>query len=313
MNISSTKVGILACKNYHRQLIKDSISRIADAVSFSIPYGSKILIKPNLVSAMGHDGLACSHPEIIASVAEWCLDHGAAVKIGDSPALGKGLDVMQRWGIADAVKSLDVQLVPFSRGVKMKLAGGVQVSIASEVPESDILINAPRLKAHSQLGMTIGVKNFFGIVKGWRKAFLHQSVGGNEDRFAEMIVDLLEITPPGMTILDGIMAMHKSGPLDGDAYHLGILAGSINPVALDTALLQAVQMPLANSQLWKECRRRNLRGSEPEELQYPFLSPEEVKVSDFLFSPVLKPIRFNLAQVRTSISQRLKTKFYASP
>jgi uncharacterized protein (DUF362 family) len=219
---------------------------------------------------------------------------------------------MRRWGIADAVKPLDVHLVPFSPGVKMKLSGGVHVSVASEVLDCDTFINVPKLKAHSQLGITMGVKNLFGIVSGWKKAFLHQSVGGNEERFAEMIVDLLEIIPPGMTILDGIMAMHKSGPLDGDGYHLGIVAGAVNPVALDTALLQVVQMPFTHSQIWKECLRRDIPGSQSEGLEYPFLSPLDIQVSDFLFPSMLKPIRFNLAQVKTGILQRLRTTFFAN-
>ncbi|MBC8316847.1 MAG: DUF362 domain-containing protein [Desulfobulbaceae bacterium] len=311
MNISSSRVGILRCANYDRKSIRECINRFVDSFPFTVSRGTKVLIKPNLVAARGHDGLACTHPECVAAVAEWCLGQGARVCIGDSPAFGSGVDVMKRVGIADAVASLDVKLVSFTPGEKMCLAGGASVVVAAEVMESDVLINLPKVKAHSQVRMTLGVKNYFGIVSGWRKAYLHQTVGGSETRFAEMIVDLLAIVPPGMTIIDGISAMHKSGPLDGAAYPLGILAGSLNPVALDTALLDVVQLESDRSLLWQECYRRNLAGSILDQLEYPFLCPEEVRAADFSIPAVLSPIRFNGTQVLRSIRKRIQTVFRA--
>lgn len=270
MNISSVKVGILQCKGYQPETIDGCVRRIADAISFRLPHGSRVLIKPNLVAARGHDGLACTHPECVASVARWCLDQGAAVSIGDSPAFGNGIDVMRRLGIAEAVKSLDVKLVSFSPGKKMNLSGGSGVVVAAQVLENDFLINVPKFKAHSQLGVTLAVKNYFGMVVGWRKAVLHQVLGADKACFAGMLVDLLAIAPPGMTIIDGVMAMHKSGPLDGENYPLGILAGSLNPVALDTALLNVIGAKFDQSLLWLECRSRKLPGSNADLLDYPF-------------------------------------------
>ena len=309
MKISSAKVGILQCKSYQPETIDGCVRRIADAISFRLPHGSRVLIKPNLVAGRGHDGLACTHPECVASVARWCLDQGAVVSIGDSPAFGNGIDVMQRWGIVEAVKSLDVKLVSFSPGEKMNLAGGSSVVVAAQVLENDFLINIPKFKAHSQLGVTLAVKNYFGMVVGWRKAVLHQVLGGDKRRFSRMLVDLLAIAPPGMTIIDGVMAMHKSGPLDGEDYPLGILAGSLNPVALDTALLNVIGVEVHRNLLWLECRRRKLLGSNADLLEYPFLHSEEVRVNNFSVPDVLNSIRFNGVQVWRSIRQRVKMVF----
>lgn len=312
MKISSVKVGILQCKSYRSNILDDCVRRIAGVVSFRLPRGSRVLIKPNLVAARGHDGLACTHPECVASVARWCLDQGAVVSIGDSPAFGNGIDVMRRLGIAEAVKSLDVKLVSFSPGKKMNLSGGSSVVVAAQVLENDFLINVPKFKAHSQLGVSLAVKNYFGMVVGWRKAVLHQVLGADKTRFSEMIVDLLAIAPPGMTIIDGVMAMHKSGPLDGENYPLGILAGSLNPVALDTALLNVISAEVDKSLLWVECRRRKLAGGNADLLDYPCLHSDEVRVNSFLVPEVFNPIRFNGIQVLNSIRQRVKTVLSSS-
>jgi uncharacterized protein (DUF362 family) len=307
MKISSVKVGILQCTSYQSNTIDDCVRRIADAVSFRLPRGSRVLIKPNLVAGRGHDGLACTHPECVASVARWCLDQGVVVSIGDSPAFGNGIDVMRRLGIAEAVKSLDVKLVSFSPGEKMNLPGGSSVVVAAQVLENDFLINVPKFKAHSQLGVTLAVKNYFGMVVGWRKAVLHQVLGADKTRFSEMIVDLLTVAPPGMTIMDGVTAMHKSGPLDGEKYPLGILAGSLNPVALETALLNIIRVETDKSILWLECKRRKLPGCNADLLDYPFLHSDAVRVADFSVPEVLTPIRFNGLQVLRSLRQRVKT------
>ena len=309
MNLSSQTVGILHCGQYEPELLDECVWSIADSLSFRLPPGAKVLVKPNLVAVRGHDGLACTHPEVVASVARWCLDQGAVVSIGDSPAFGRGVDAMRRLGIAEAVKSLNVKLVSFSPGKKVTLEGGGRVVIASQVLESDFLINVPKFKAHSQLGVTLAVKNYFGMVAGWRKAVLHQRLGKEQALFYRMLVDLISIAPSGMTIIDGISAMHKSGPLDGEHYALEILAGSVNPVALDTALLGIIAVNRNNNFLWLECSRQKLVGSDHALLEYPLLHPDEARVKDFAIPASLNPIRFNGVQVLRSIRQRVRTVF----
>ncbi|MFH1215709.1 MAG: DUF362 domain-containing protein [Pseudomonadota bacterium] len=308
MNISSTSVAILKCPHYDRKVIKDCLTAIFQALPFTFAGGASILLKPNLVSGMGHRGLACSHPEFVAAAAEWFVDHGARVSVGDSPAFGRAPAVMDACGISGSLKGLPVRKIHFNKGRMVTLASGLAVKIADEALDCDHLINLPRVKAHSQTLVTLAVKNYFGTVKGFSKAILHQRLGGKEDIFARMLVDVAEILPDGVSIIDGIEAMHRSGPMDGEPFPLGVVAGAKNPVALDSAMLEVLGVNPEKSLVWRETRRRNLAGWRDGDLVYPLLRPDDVAVTGFVVPERLKPIPFLPLQVLRSILKRIRAQ-----
>lgn len=306
MQITSNIVGLLRCPKYDRGMIAEQLATMAAALSFRVPSGSRVLLKPNLVSGRGHDGLACTHPEFVAAAAQWCVDCGAKVSIGDSPAFGRAQAVMVQCGIAERVKDLPVKLVHFKTGLPVQLACGEKVVIAAESLDCDLLINLPRFKAHSQTLVTLAVKNYFGTVKGFGKARLHQKLGKDENSFCRMLVDLLAVLPSGVSFMDGIEAMHQSGPMDGVAFPLGIVAGSVNPVALDTAMLMTLGVPARASMVWRETARRKYAGAAEKDLVFPLLHPGDVRPSGFLLPAALKQIPFHPRQVVTSLVRRLR-------
>ncbi|MCB2182889.1 MAG: DUF362 domain-containing protein [Desulfobulbaceae bacterium] len=307
MDISSGSVGLVSCRHYDQDRIKQCLENIAQALSYQLPFGSRVLLKPNLVAGHGHNGLACSQPEFVAAVAEWCLDYGANVAVGDSPAFGTAQSVMGACGITEALKGLPVRLIHFKRARAVTLACGVRVNVACAALDCDVLINVPRIKAHSQTLVSLAVKNFFGTVKGVRKALLHQSLGRNKEKFAAMLLDLLHLLPAGMSFVDGICAMHRRGPMDGESFPLGVVAGSVNPVALDTALLALLGVKLERSVVWRQAYRQKLAGCRVEMLDFPLLHPHDVEAQGFVVPSELKPIFFNPLFVAGSIARRLRS------
>lgn len=300
-------VAILRCRHYDQKKIIDCLDRIAATSSFVIPVGAKVLLKPNLVSGRGHTPLACSQPEFVAAVAKWCLDHGAQVSIGDSPAIGRATSVMRSCGISAALQGLPVQQVHFSSSRRVTLSCGRKVGLASAALEADLVINLPRVKAHSQTLVTLAVKNYFGCVKGFRKALLHQSLGRRPEQFARMLLELPSLLPTGITFIDGITTMHKTGPIHGERFDLGLVAGAVNPVALDTALLSVLAIAPEKSIICREAMRQKLAGSTLSDLFYPLLSPQEVAVKDFVVPSRLTPIPFAAPHVCASIVRRVRS------
>jgi len=302
-------VGLLRCPDYRRRNLKDNIDRLCASISLSLRPGDTVLLKPNLIGAQRTDGLACTHPEFIAAMAAWCLDHSVRVVVGDSPAFGSARGVMQAVGISRALQGMPVRMVNFNRGRRVVLAGGITVALAEQALECDVLINLPKVKAHSQLCVSLAIKNFFGSVVGMRKAWYHLRYGDRPDRFIGMLVDLLEILPAGATLADGIVAMHGDGPLKGRSFQLGVLAGSLNPVALETTLMEVLGLAHDRNPLWLECARRELPGARTVDLAYPLESPTAVSVSDFQVPAVLKPISFNPCRMMYSAVKRSAALF----
>jgi uncharacterized protein (DUF362 family) len=294
-------VMLLRQKAYHRPALKEAIERICRRLDFRCPRGSRVLLKPNLVTARGHDGLACTHPELVAAAAEWFLDQGAAVRIGDSPAFGTARGVMTACGISAAVADLPVTLVNFNQGESVSLASGRRVTIAREALDCDFLINLPKIKAHGQLLVSLAVKNYFGSVLGWRKPYLHMRCGGGDGAgFAALLVELPGALPAGISLLDGITAMHRTGPVQGSPLSLGVLAGALEPAAADTGLLLALAIEPVLSPTWRECRKRELPGSLPEQLVFPFLGPEAFHAARFELPLQLAPVRFQAGRLLQS-------------
>ncbi len=227
-----------------------------------------MLLKPNLISSSG-PRLACTHGEFVAGAAMWFLAQGAKVLVGDSPAFGSAVKVCQTQKILEALHGLDVKVVNFVSPVTVKLAGGVSVTVAREALECDLFVGLPKIKAHNQMYVTMAVKNIFGIVKGVNKAMLHMVHGDSHDQFAAIILDLMSILPPQLHLADAIEVMHKSGPLDGSCLALDCVAGARCPVALDTALLDLLQLNRNQSPLWRIAASRGLDGSEFDNLCFP--------------------------------------------
>jgi uncharacterized protein (DUF362 family) len=251
MHIHSTSVALLKCSGYQTQEIAEKIDQLCKAVGFQVSRGTRVLLKPNLLSGRSADHLACTHPVFVAAAAEWFVAQGAKVAIGDSPAFGTAKGVMRVVGIEEAVAGLPVERINFEH-----------------------------------------------------KPCWHLRYGSHAEQFASHLVDLLPILPAGITLLDGIVAMHGTGPVSGQPYPLGLIAGAVNPVALDTALLQILGLDAAKSPLWLECAKRDLAGADSGRLDYPLEKPEEFLVTDFKVPKDLKSVSFNPLRMLASACRR---------
>lgn len=249
-------------------------------------------MKPNLISVRGPK-LACTDPRFIVAVAKLLVDRGAVVSLGDSPAFGSAAAVIGHLGLQTALHDLGVKVVEFANPRIFTVEGGIRVGVAREALDCDLLVNLPKIKAHSQMFVTIAVKNIFGVVKGVRKPLLHMRYGDSPRRFSGIILDLMKLLPAHITIADGIKVMHVCGPLRGKSLDLGCVAGSADPLAVDTAMLAALELSAEKSPLWQAAAERGYQGADLKNIRFPFLQPEDFYGSGFMAPDDLSPIRFN--------------------
>ena len=89
----------------------------------------------------------------------------------------------------------------------------------------------PKAKTHHWAGVTLSMKNMFGVVPGtkygWPKNVLHWN------GIHRSILDICATAPMHFVIADGVVAMEGNGPLHGTHRHLGkIVPQSWLPLAL---------------------------------------------------------------------------------
>lgn len=304
MDLQSTSVALLDCSAYRQREIVAAIDKLCRALEFKVSRGSRVLLKPNLLSGGSTDHLACTDPFFAAGAAEWFVAQGAKVALGDSPAFGTAKGVMGAVGLEKAVAGLPVERLNFDRVTEVRLADKLKVNLARAALECDLLVNLPKVKAHSQLYMTLAVKNYFGTVVGFQKPRWHLRYGRHAAEFAAHLVDLLAVLPAGLSLLDGIVAMHGTGPINGQPFPLGLIGAAVNPVALDTAILEVLRLDAAKSPIWQECARRGLAGTDPARLDYPFKKPAQFSVTGFRAPATLKPVSFNPLRLLVSACRR---------
>jgi uncharacterized protein (DUF362 family) len=99
------------------------------------------------------------------------------------------------------------------------------------VLEADFLVSMPKIKTHHWSGVTLSMKNMFGVVPGsrygWPKNILHWN------GIQESILDLCATVPVHFVIADGIAAIEGNGPLNGTPRPLRKIVVAYDPVAAD--------------------------------------------------------------------------------
>lgn len=293
MDLSSNCVWLEKLLEYGDRKLADCFDRIlGPCLQSENLHSSQVLLKPNLITAR-ISPLACTDGRFIIAAARWFLEHGAQVSIGDSPAFGTTASVLHKLGVVDELRNLPIEIVNFDMVRQVTLSSGIKAGLSTHALDCDLLVNMPRVKAHAQLRVSLGVKNLFGCLVGMRKPLWHMTYGGCGGGFADHLVELLSVLPSGVTIADGITAMHRTGPINGQSFPLGVVACSTNPVAVDRALLKILGVRPERSPLMNSCFRNGLVGSDLDILDFPFFYPEDLAVDTFVVPEKLYPIRFN--------------------
>jgi uncharacterized protein (DUF362 family) len=133
--------------------------------------------------------------------------------------------------------------------------------------------------------------------------------GGPQGRFAELLIELLAALPSGYSLVDGIEAMHNTGPIHGQSFPLGLLAGGVNPVAVDTALQAVLGVADHSCPLWCAAREARIAGTSLEHLVYTQAHHHAFAAEGFVVPKELTPIRFNPFRFVKSSLQRLLLSF----
>jgi len=196
-----------------------------------------VLLKPNLVEDL--TGPVNTNADLIGAAARCFLRLGAArVVIGEGPGHQRDTElVVQAANLKPHLADRRIDFVDLNRDelVRVKLkasySGLGELWLPRTVLDSDFIVSMPKVKTHHWAGVTLSLKNMFGIVPGmkygWPKNLLHWH------GIHECILDICATVPIHFVIADGITAMEGNGPLQGTARDLGKIVVADDPVAAD--------------------------------------------------------------------------------
>jgi uncharacterized protein (DUF362 family)/ferredoxin-like protein FixX len=229
--------------DYHLASLRPAVSGMLDRIgSLCIAGGMQVLIKPNLLVPAKPQQAVTTHPLVLRTVAEYVLAKGGRPLIADSPGMGSFERLLREGGYLEALEGLDVEVRPFRETLKVDIGEPFgRIDIAREALASDVVINLPKLKTHSMMRLTLGVKNLFGCIVGLAKPEWHMRSGVDRRMFARLLVQIARTVNPAATLVDGILGMEGQGPgKSGTPRFLGILAAGRSLPAVDMALCRMV-------------------------------------------------------------------------
>lgn len=305
-------VSIKRCAEYNTDAVylavKDSLKPLGGIENY-IKHGDKVLIKPNLLSEANPDKHVTTHPTVVEAVVKLVQEAGALPIIGDSPGMASFIKAARAAGIEDVAKRTNAKLADFKKSVTVEGKDKIfkNLEIAEEVINCDKIINLPKLKTHVQMTMTLGIKNMFGCIIGKRKSQWHLMAGKDRNYFATMIVELFESVKPTLTIMDGITAMHKDGPQNGEPYPMGLIYASNDTVALDSAVTHQVGLSFDKTPILAVAIKKGLGESNLEKIHFPLIHPNDVLKKDFV-APVLIDLEIGPKFLRPYLRKRLVPK-----
>ena len=232
----ASRVLICRAADYYHELGGTILESLKE---FQLPVrGKTVLLKPNFV---GLDPLCImnTHPAVIAATRESFLRLGASqVFIGDGPAMDRDTEsILQSVKLKEFTGPLanvfrDLNLDDVARVPLLTRASSLkELYLPKTVLGVDFLVSIAKLKTHHWAGVTLSLKNMFGIVPGgcygWPKNVLHWAGIDNT------ILDINAAARPDFAIIDGIVGMEGNGPIQGTPKPAGVLIFGDDPVAVD--------------------------------------------------------------------------------
>jgi uncharacterized protein (DUF362 family) len=279
-------VGLGRCASYGDDL-RGCLRELWRLAALPDVAGKRVLVKPNLIDVIEGNPTTTS-PAVMAAVLDLLTELGAGeIVVGEGTGFRReAWPIVESCGLAAVLAARktpfvdlnydDPQPAPVRDGWFRHTNA---IWLPRHVREAQVIVSVPKLKTHHWAGVSLSLKNLFGIVPGcrygWPKNMLH--VHG----ITPSILGLYQMVRPMVGIVDGIVGMEGDGPLFGAGVPHGVLAAGADPVALDSTCARLMGFdPQKVGYLWLagwagigQVARIETRGGSVEQLQRRYQAP----------------------------------------
>jgi len=293
---NKTKVSIVKCDTYNKEALSDAISDCVNLIGgfkrFIKPE-SKIVVKPNLLSAALPENAVTTHPVFVEAIVEKIIEitgRSENITIVDSPGAGIPYTknnlkkVYEKTGLIDIPKRTGCRLNYDTEYSSLSLKEGKvikKIEVIKPVLDADIIINLPKFKTHDLTVITGAVKNIFGVIPGFLKPGYHARFNRVE-KFSDMLIDLIMLIKPEISIMDGVLGVEGEGPgMSGSPRKVGLILASKNPISLDVVMAKVMGIREELCPTIVAARSRKIEGADINDIEVLGEELGKVIISDF--------------------------------
>ena len=226
----SSTVAVMKGKRSHEPVFK-----ALDLIDFkrALSGWDKVVIKVNFICDKTWDTGATTDPLVVEAIIKRVAELPLSVYVVESDATMTNADkAFEKTGMKDMCQRNGVECLNLRHvkdKVKLTVLDGEalsSVTVPRLVTESAI-ISAAKLKTHSNTGVTLGMKNMFGLLPDKFKAKYHAR------GISKVILDINTVLKPALTVIDGFVGMEGDGPIDGTPVQMDVIIAGKDVVAKD--------------------------------------------------------------------------------
>ena len=288
-----SRVAILGAQSYEAPLREILIKGLK---LFGLDVGNKrVVLKPNLVE-YDPAGAINTHPMVIhAAIVAFKTLGAREVVVAEGPGHRRDNEyLVTASGLYSAIKDAKSRYIDLNqddvRPVKLRTRFSAlgTLYLPDTVLGADLLVSLPKLKTHHWAGVTLAMKNMFGLVPGavygWPKNILHWS------GLQESILDInSSLTVPQFAIVDGIVGMEGNGPIQGRPKHCGALILGNDWVSVDATAARLMNVDPKKIPYLQRAGEF-LGNVERESIEQLGESPDKFQ-QDFELIPLFQPLK----------------------
>ena len=222
---------VIAKSGSPAQLLQAAMTPLGGMGRF-VKKGQRVVIKANIAWARTPEQACTNNPELLSALVKMCYEAGAKrVAVWDHTCdnyqfcfTRSGLKEAGQKAGADVLSGHGRNVykkVEIPKAKKLKTA-----EVLRDVIEADVFINFPIPKQHFATELTLGMKNFIGIV--WDMEQLHKI------DLHQCIADINTLRKPDLVVMDAIRILTTNGPKGpGKTEDIGEVITSTDIVAAD--------------------------------------------------------------------------------
>ena len=193
----------------------------------------KVLIKVNFIVDKTWDTGATTDPIVVEAIIKKLKDLPVKIYVVESDATITSADkAFEATGMKDMCSRNGVEWLNLRHvkdRVELKIPNGEALKsiIVPRLVTESAVISAAKLKTHADTGVTLGMKNMFGLLPDKFKGKYHLK------GISKVVVDINTVLRPALTVIDGFVGMEGQGPADGTPVQMNLIIAGTDVVATD--------------------------------------------------------------------------------
>jgi uncharacterized protein (DUF362 family) len=223
--------------------IEETVNLAVGGIDNIVKAGETVLIKPNLAFQAPPESYSVVDPRVIEGWVAFLKERSKAkaVWVGDNPSLGlhvgRARPAFETAGMADAARRGGADRVIFfdeEEVVDVEIKGAKlfrHAKVFKPFLDADRVINLPKMKAHLAGTVTLGLKNWNGVIPNDHPSGQQQDV--HRIDLGQKFADLYRLRKADLTFIDAIIAMEGQGPHVGTPVEMNLFIAGTDTVAVD--------------------------------------------------------------------------------